>query len=138
MIEICNGVRICEDELVFAFSRSSGPGGQNVNKVSSRVTLYFDVANTASLSDYQKRRIAAKLSSRINKDGVLRVVCQKFRTQAANRRLAVERLGELLTEAIARKTPRRKTKIPPSTKRKRLEDKKRRGETKKLRKPPVD
>lgn len=138
MIEICKGVCVCDDELVFAFSRSSGPGGQNVNKVSSRVTLYFDVANTTSLSDYQKRRITAKLRNRINKDGVLRVVCQKFRTQAANRRFAVERLGELLTEALARKTPRRKTRIPPSTKRKRLKDKKRRGETKKLRKPPVD
>jgi ribosome-associated protein len=72
---------IPEHELAFSASRSSGPGGQNVNKVSSRVTLTFDVENSPSLSDSQRRRIRSRLQTRINKDGVLRVISQISRSQ---------------------------------------------------------
>ena len=137
MIEITKNISIGEDELRFVFSRSSGPGGQNVNKVSSRVTVFFDVAGSENLSEWQKKRIFGKLKSRISKDGVLHVHCQKSRTQGENRRLVVERLGELLRSALVRKPVRKKTRVSKAAKMRRVDEKKRRGEVKKLRKPVV-
>ena len=137
MIEITNNIAIGDDELRFVFSRSSGPGGQNVNKVSSRATVFFDVAGSTNLSEGQKKRIAAKLKSRMSKDGVLHVHCQKYRTQGENRVLVVERLCELIRGALVRKAVRKKTRMPRAAKMRRLDEKKRRGEIKKLRKPPV-
>ena len=128
-------VVIPEDELVFTFSRSGGPGGQNVNKVNSKATLFFDVENSSVLSDQQKRMIKAKLANRINKDGVLQVVSQEYRTQAANKKAATDRFAELLQKALTSKRRRKKTKVPKSAKRKRLQKKKERGEIKKMRKP---
>ncbi len=127
MIEITDGVFISEDELVFKASRSGGPGGQNVNKVNTRITLFFDVTGCEVFSEIQKRRILARLSTRANKDGVLRVVSQKFRTQKANRRTAVERLQELLKGALKTKPVRKKTKVPERARLRRLEEKKRRS-----------
>ena len=127
MIQITSDMFINEDELIFKTSRSGGPGGQNVNKVNTRVMLLFDVANCESFSDVHKRRILTHLVTRADKNGVIRVVSQRFRTQKANRRAAVERLGELLKEAL-RKTPaRKKTKIPEHARQKRLEEKKQRS-----------
>jgi len=127
MIKITDDILINEDELVFKVSRSSGPGGQNINKLNTRVTLLFDVANCRSLSDFQKQRIRTSLSSRIDKNGVLRVVSQKFRTQAANRRAAVERLQQLLIEALKTRPVRKKSNISYAAKRRRLEEKRRRS-----------
>ena len=127
MIEIIHNISISEDELIFRASRSSGPGGQNVNKVSTRVTLFFDVASCESFSNVQKQRILARLSTRADKNGVIRVTSQKFRTQRANRRAAIERLGELLREALKTRRVRKKTKVPYAAKQRRLEDKKRRS-----------
>jgi len=127
MIEITNDIFIREDELVFKFSRSGGPGGQNVNKVNTRVTLFFDVANCESFSDVQRQRILKRLATRANKDGVIRVVSQRYRTQKANRRVAVERLQELLRGALKKKPVRRKTRVPKAVKRRRLEEKRRRS-----------
>ena len=124
---------IAEDELRFTYSRSSGPGGQNVNRVETRVTLLFDVFGSPSLSEGQKRRIASRLATRINKEGILRVVSQRHRTREANRRAARERFEELLTEALRRKPPRRKSRVPRAARRRRLEGKRRRGEVKRLR-----
>lgn len=93
-------VIIGEDELSFTFSRSSKPGGQNVNKISSRVTLLFNVTNSPSLSEQHKHQIMAHLKTRINKEGVLRVVSQRHRSQAANRETVVERFVVLLEEAL--------------------------------------
>ena len=100
MLEITKDIFIDEDRLVFRTSRSGGPGGQNVNKVNTRVTLFFDVPGCEGLSDTQKHRILSRLSTRADKDGVIRVVSQKFRTQNANRRAAVERLQKFLKEAL--------------------------------------
>jgi ribosome-associated protein len=130
MIEIDATLSIPEHELTFATSRSGGPGGQHVNKVSTRVTLYFDVARSPSLDDERRGRILRRLATRISKEGVLRVVCQQHRSQAANREEAVARFVELLREALARRTPRRATKVPRGEKRRRVEDKRRRKSVK--------
>ncbi len=127
MIEVSGDTFINADELVFKASRSSGPGGQNINKVNTRVTLFFDVANCGNLSDWQKRRILDRLATRADKNGVLRVVSQKFRTQRANRRAAVERLQQLLTGALKNRPVRKKSKVPYAAKKRRLEEKKRRS-----------
>jgi len=127
MIEITDNISIREDELIFKASRSSGPGGQNVNKVNTRITLLLDVANCESFSDVQKRRILSRLATRADKNGLVRVVSQRFRTQKANRRAAVERLQQLLAEALKTRPVRKKTKIPYAAKKRRLEEKRRRS-----------
>jgi ribosome-associated protein len=133
MIEIREGLQISEDELTFTATRSSGPGGQNVNKVNTRITLFFDVENCPALTPGQKRTILAKLKTRADKHGVIHVVSQRHRTQIANREAAIERLVELLQGALKRKPVRKKTRVPYSSKLKRLDDKKQRGSIKKLR-----
>jgi len=127
IIEMSGDIFINEDELIFKVSRSSGPGGQNVNKVNTRVTLFFDVANCGNLSDWQKQRILTRLATRADKNGVLRVVSQKFRTQGANRKAAVERLQELLTDALKTRPIRKKSKVSYAAKQRRLEEKRRRS-----------
>jgi ribosome-associated protein len=136
MLEMNSSTKISEDRLSFRYSRSSGPGGQNVNKLNTRVTLFFDIANCPDLSDSQKKRILSKLATRVDKNGVLRVVCQKYRTQNANRRAAVEKLKLLITSALKRKQPRQKTSVPKWSNQERLEQKKRRSRIKKLRTSP--
>ena len=133
MIRITDRIEICEDELSFKFSRSGGPGGQNVNKVNTRVTVLFDVAKCESFSEAQKRRILKRLSGRANKDGVVRVASQRYRTQKTNSRAAVERLCELLREALKAKLMRKKTKVPEYARRRRLEEKRRRSMLKRQR-----
>ena len=133
MMEITDNVHIRQDEIVVKASRSGGPGGQNVNKVNTRVTLFFDVANCGALSDIQKKRILARLAGRVDRQGVLRVVCQKSRTQSANRLGAMEKLRRLLADALKKPRIRRKTSIPHSAHEKRLDKKKQRGALKRLR-----
>jgi ribosome-associated protein len=91
MIAIADCISIPEEELSFTASRSSGLGGQNVNKLGTKVTLWFDVVNSPSLSLDQKDLVMRQLASRVGKDGVLRVISQQTRSQAANRELAIER-----------------------------------------------
>lgn len=133
MLEIDANTQIDESELSFKASRSGGPGGQNVNKLNTRVTLLFDVAGSPSLSDEQKRRILRGLATRIDKRGVLRVVSQRFRTQKANRQAAVERFVRLLAEALTPKPVRRRTKVPARARQRRLDDKKHRSRLKQQR-----
>ena len=138
MIEINRSTKIPENEINFDFARSSGPGGQNVNKVNTKVILCFDVKNSPSLSDRQKKSITSKLRKRVNKEGILRVVCQDHRTQAANKAGAIRRFTELLQKALTYKPPRKKTKPTKASIRRRLENKKQKSEIKKLRKPVSD
>lgn len=138
MLEVNESVALPESEISYRTSRSSGPGGQNVNKVETRVTVLFDVDASAVLSDQQKRRIHARLATRIDKSGVLRVVSQRHRTQGANRDAARQRLADLISDALARRRPRKRTRKPASAARRRLDDKRRRGEIKRLRKTPVE
>jgi ribosome-associated protein len=133
MIRIDDHLDITDDELTFTASKSSGPGGQYVNKVNTRITLWFDVAGSRCLSDDQKRRIRTHLSTRISKTGVLRVVAQSSRSQIANRELAAERFVELIKEALQDTTPRKKTGIPARVHQKRLDGKKHRAKFKRLR-----
>jgi len=130
--------RIPVDELRFTYSRSGGPGGQHVNRVETRVTLLFDVDDSARLSDEQKRRVHRRLATRINKEGEMRVVSQRHRTREANRRAAIERFDELLEEALRPRTPRRKTRVPAAARRRRLEAKRRRGDLKRQRRGSAD
>ena len=127
MIQITNEICVSEDELVFRASRSSGPGGQNVNKTSTRVTLLFDVGSCPSFSNIQKERILAELAGRADRSGVIRVVSQKFRTQRANRNAAVGRLQQLLADALRTRPVRRETAIPYAAKDRRLAQKRRRS-----------
>ena len=127
MITINGQIRIPEDELVFTASHSSGPGGQNVNKVSSRVTLWFDVVNSPSLSQEQKELVMRRLKTRIGRDGVLRVISQQTRSQAANRELTVERFVELMREAVRQVPVRKKVRVSRAGKERRLEEKRQRS-----------
>ncbi|MEV6282931.1 alternative ribosome rescue aminoacyl-tRNA hydrolase ArfB [Kribbella sp. NPDC051770] len=132
------GVVIPEAELGWRFSRSSGPGGQSVNTADSRVELIFDLAATTALGEPLKNRALERLSTRLV-DGVLTIAASEHRSQWRNREAARARLASLLREAIAA-PPRQRRPTRPSkgAVRRRLDDKKRRGETKRLRGRPSD
>jgi ribosome-associated protein len=125
-----------ENELSFTYSRSGGPGGQNVNKVETRVTLWFDVNGSASLNDEQKQLIHERLSTRINKNGSLWVVSKQHRTQLANRMAAVQRFSELLQQALQPTPKRHPRRMPRSSREARLQQKRRRSEIKQARQQP--
>ena len=133
MIRITDQLSISEDELKFTASRSRGPGGQHVNKASTRVTLGFDVINSPSLTSEQKQLILDGLPTRISKKGILRVISQKTRSQAANKEVALERFIDLLQQALKQESERRPTRIPRTAKQKRIDEKKQRGKLKRER-----
>ena len=127
MIVINEDLSIPENELTFSASRSGGPGGQNVNKVSSRVTLTFDVSHSPSLSDDQRQRLLNRLATRINKDGLLRISSQQTRSQDTNRQDAEQRFIKLLQTALQIERTRVPTKVPGTVRERRLEAKKKRS-----------
>jgi ribosome-associated protein len=124
---------IPERDLLFSTGRSGGPGGQNVNKVDTRVTVILDLDRTSAFSAEQKQRIRKHLANRINREGHLRVSSQKHRTQAQNKEEVLSVLKRLLSNALKRRRRRRKTKVPNSEKARRLEEKARRSRLKALR-----
>lgn len=128
--------RIDESSLRWAFSRSSGPGGQNVNKLNTRVALLFDLEACTALSDDERACIHSRCRRRISDDGVMQVVSSRYRSQSANREDALNKFYELLAEALKVVPPRRPTKTPRGAKRRRLEDKTRRSTVKELRRRP--
>jgi len=125
---------IPDDELVERFIRSSGPGGQNVNKVASAVQLRFDVRHSPSLTELA--RSVLLLGGTLTRDGILVITAQRFREQERNRADARARLAEILRRAATPKKPRRATKVPKASKQKRLDNKKRRAEVKRGRTTP--
>jgi ribosome-associated protein len=137
MIEITPRLSIPEDELTIKATRSSGPGGQHVNKVSTRIVLEFDVDASPSLTATQKRRIREHLATRIALDGRLRIRCQRHRSQAANRREVVERFVALLQQALKPRARRVKTRVPRSERTRRLDAKRKRSEQKRRRRRPA-
>jgi ribosome-associated protein len=131
-IRVTRSVVIPRSEIELRFSRSSGPGGQHAQRSETRVEAVFDVEASQSLSETQKRRVVRKAGP------VLRAVAQDERSQWRNRELAVERVVEALREALRVERPRRPTKPTRESRRRRVEEKKRRGQTKRLRRPPGD
>jgi ribosome-associated protein len=123
-------------ELNFKAIRSSGAGGQHVNKVSSKIELTFDVLNSQTLSLQQKETLQNKLSNRINKEGVLLLFCDESRSQHKNKELAIKRFLELIATALVRQKLRRATKPSRSSVLKKADNKKKNAAKKSLRKKP--
>ncbi len=133
MIEIDKRIWIPKRELKFKFGTSSGPGGQHVNKVETKVTLLFHVQSSSVLSPDEKERILQRLPTRINKHGFLRVSSSKFRSQQGNREAVIARFSEIIRGAIQPVNKRKKSRISKSQKLQRLNEKKKRAEQKQLR-----
>ena len=123
-------------ELIFTATKSSGPGGQNVNKVNTKVEVRLNIENSNILSDEEKELLLEKLLNKVNKLGELIVTSQSERTQLQNKEKAIEKLNNLIANALKVKKKRKKIKIPESVKEKRLKDKKLKSEKKDKRKSP--
>ena len=132
-IPVTEQLGIDENELVWTFVHSSGPGGQNVNKVASAVQLRFDILHSRSIPQDIHPRLIALAGNRVTQDGVLVLKGDRFRTQEQNKRDVLERLVQLVRQAAAKPKTRRRTRSPASAKRRRLDRKRKRSKTKALR-----
>ncbi len=133
MIQVTDTIRLDESELKERFLRSSGPGGQNVNKVATAVQLRFDVRNSRSLPEEVRERLVRSGGKRMTGKGVLVIESQRFRTQERNRKEARARLVEMIRKAALPVTPRRKTRPTAQSRERRLEEKRRRSSVKRTR-----
>ena len=132
-LEIIPNVVIPDSDLSFAFVRSSGPGGQNVNKVSSAVQLRFDMAGTTVLSDAVKSRLRGLAGRRLTDDGAILIIARNQRSQDHNRREALERLADLISRALVAPKARKATKPTRASRERRLEGKSKQQQTKRAR-----
>ena len=137
MIEIADGVALDESELEFSFIRASGPGGQNVNKVSTAVQMRFDARLSPSLDSAVSTRLQKLAGSRLTQDGVIVITANRHRTQDRNRADAIERLVALIAKAAVAPVPRRATRPTKAAKAKRVDAKTRRGGVKAMRTKPA-
>jgi ribosome-associated protein len=135
-LEVAFDLRLPLAELEFRASRSGGPGGQHVNTSSTRVELWWDVANSPTLSDEQRRRLVDRLATRLDGKGRLRVVAGGSRSQLRNREEATERLRQMVAAALVVPKARKRTRPSRAAKAGRLEEKLRRASVKRDRKPP--
>ena len=137
-IIINSELRLPQSEVQYRTTRSSGPGGQHVNKTETQVELSFDVAHSPSLTDAQRQRILSKLKNLIDQEGVLHLTAQSERSQLRNREIVTARFQEVLAAALREPKKRRPTKPTAASKARRIESKKRRGQIKQLRRSPFD
>jgi ribosome-associated protein len=135
MIFVTPDIAIKEEEIKFDFIRSSGPGGQNVNKVSTAVQLRFDVKSSPALSDDIRSRLVRLAGRRITEEGILVIEAKRFRSQRQNRKNAINRLIKLIRKASEKPKPRIKTQPTAGSKQRTIETKKHRAEIKKKRRP---
>ena len=133
LLHVAPGVSIPASELEFQAITGGGPGGQHVNRSATRIALRWNVGRSTALSDEQRARVLAKLGSRVDNEGWVRVVAGEFRSQLQNRRAALERLASMLARALVVAPPRRKTKPTKASVERRLTDKKIKSEKKRLR-----
>jgi len=138
MIQVTADIAITEDEVVEEFVRSTGPGGQNVNKVSSAVQLRFDIAHSPSLPEEVRQRLLQLAGRRVTAEGVLLITARRYRDQARNRQDARDRLAELIRRAAEPPPLRRPTRPSRAAKARRLEEKHRRGARKRSRQGMAD
>ena len=137
-LDIDDTLRLPVSELTFKATRSGGPGGQHVNKSSTQVELWWDIPGSAALSDDQRNLLLERLETRLDQRGRLRLVSNSHRSQLRNRNEALDRLRDLVAEALRPAKPRKPTKTPRASREARLRDKRLRGERKRQRREPPE